>query len=110
MVKSLPIIPKDLSWQVGRGLQVYLEIDPLCGLGDNYVLSHDLVVSLHCLNLFVLKDVHRVSCNKIWVDYVVLGLSRRLIVEWDKYISYLNQGNITLSTKPDKLVWAFNIR
>ena len=68
------------------------------------MLSHDLVVEIHCLNLFLLKDVHRESCNNIRVDSLVLRLWGRLAVEWDQYISYLNQGNITLSAKSDKLV------
>ena len=79
-------------------------------MGDNYVLSHDLVVEIHRLNLFLLKDVHRESCNNIWVDSLVLRLWGRLAVEWDQYISDLNQGNITLYVKSDKFFCAFNIK
>ena len=111
MVKSIPIISNDLSCQVGRGFQNFLGIDLICGLGDNYLLSHGLVLELHRKNLYVLKYVHWDSCNNIWVNSKVLGLSGRLSEEWDMYIYFLNQRNITLSinsaswfghTKPEK--------
>ena len=41
---------------------------------------------------------------------MVLGLAGMLAKEWDMYIYNLNQGNFTLSTKYDKMVWAFNAR
>ena len=110
LVKSLPIISNNLSWEVGRRFQIYLGIDPICGLGDKYPLSQNLVQEIHKKKNQVLKDIHLVSGNNIWQNAKVLGLVGCLAEEWDRYISNLYQGNISLSSNLDKLVWAFNAR
>ena len=83
---------------------IYLGIDPICGLEDKYLLSHDLVPELHRKNIQVLKDIHVDSRNNIWMDSKVLGLVGRLDEDWDLFISNLYQENITLSANSDKMV------
>ena len=79
-------------------------IDSICGMGDNSIISHDLVTELHRKNLFVLKDIQRDSGLKYWADTSELGLTRSFAEEWDRYISSPNHGNVTLTESTDKLV------
>ena len=43
----LPLIIKDLSWRVERGVQNFLGIYPICGLEGDFVLSRELNKELH---------------------------------------------------------------
>ena len=73
-------------------------------MGDNSIISHDLVTELHPKNLFVLKDIQRDSGLKYWADTSELGLTGSFAEEWDHYISSPNHGNVTLTESTDKLV------
>ena len=42
-------------------------------MGDNSIISHDLVTKLHGKNLFVLKDIQRDSSLKYWADTSKVG-------------------------------------
>ena len=110
MVKSFPIIENDLSWQVGRGIQIQLGINPICGLKGQATLSHELVAELHRNNSFVLKDVQKGPWGKYSADSKGLSLCGNLADEWEWFICSLNQGNIIYSDSAHKLVWDYNQR
>ena len=110
LIKSLPIISKNSSWQVGRGIQMFLGIDPICGLGETSLLSLELVKELHRRNLYVLKDIQQMTGSFKWVNSLAMGLTGRIAEEWDMYILAPNQGSVSLSEDPDKLVWVYNSR
>ena len=110
MVKSLPIITNDLSWQMGREIQIHLGLDRICGIGDDFKLSWELVMELHCKNILLLNQIHLVPNLNRWADSFILGLAGHFAEEWYLFISKLYHGNIMLNDKPDKLVWSVNAR
>ena len=84
--------------------------DPICGIGDDYQLSQELIMELHCKNFHVLKQIHLGLEINRWDNSSVLGLDGHYVEEWDVFISKLCQCNITFSDKPYKLVWSVNTR
>ena len=54
---SLPIIKEWLNWKVGRGIQIFVGIDPLIGLMGNYKLAAPLLHQLHSENIVKLKEI-----------------------------------------------------
>ena len=77
----LPIINNDLSWQVGRGIQIYLGIDPICSMECDYKFSRELVLELHCKNIFVLKQIHLGVENNRWAHSSIMALTGFLAEE-----------------------------
>lgn len=105
---SMPIILKDLSWKVGRGIQMFIGIDLICRIADISYLSCSLIRELHARNMFVLKDISYEGDSGKWASSVVLGLSDRSAKEWDRFILALKKGNVSLNDSPDELVWMYN--
>ena len=46
--------------------------------------------------------------NSNWAHSSLLGLSGELETDGDRYVFFLNQGNIMLGTNVDKLIWSYN--
>ena len=84
---------------------MFLGLDPICGAGDNSLLSTNLIHELHSHNLFVLKDIFAEDDLSKWDDAGSLGLIGRNATDWDMFISTLKQVNIFIFDSPDELVW-----
>lgn len=108
LLKSLPLLKKQLGWVVGRGIWAYVGIDPIMGLKEDYHLSLYLLRALQAKNIEVLAQVlsgNDSGASSRWLNSVDLGLIGRVASEWDGYILRLQTAGITVSKEPDCLVW-----
>lgn len=98
-----------LYWDPGWGVQIYIGLDPILGLGEIFSLSRNLVSGLHDKNIFVLSKFKKVTVDggmfAGWFSASELGLSTSLGAEWDCYALSLLSAGIVLSDRPDQLVW-----
>ena len=62
----MPFIVGDLRWLVGRGVQVFIGIDPIGCLSDNATLSKELVEHLHYIDIYFIKQMVKESSTIGW--------------------------------------------
>jgi hypothetical protein len=79
------------------------------GMGNNSILSEDLVVSLNQKNVHYLYQASRDICPgmicSIWLDSEDLGLVGDLATEWEKFRRALIGSGVHLLDRPDELKW-----
>lgn len=95
---------------MGRGSQVFFEIDPIVGLQHSFMLSRGLTTHLHHRNLVVLKQAYaaNVDLDPRWISSEDLCLHGDLAREWDIYIHHLYMAGVVLTKYSDQLVWSVN--
>ena len=62
----MPFIVGDLGWLVGRGVQVFIGIEPIVGLLDNATLSKELVEHLHYIDIYFIKQMVKEFSTICW--------------------------------------------
>jgi hypothetical protein len=82
----------------------------ILGLGDQSILSPSLCARLEALDCSSLAHVKvttgALSLLDDWLDSGSLSLEGSLAIEWSRYTSALKGSGISLSDKPDILLWA----
>lgn len=83
------MIQQSLAWDVGRGNLVYVGIDPISGIYDNYSLSPALFKFFHERQLMVIRQFFQMLPNaqQRWLSSKELCLEGDLAVDWDRYSS-----------------------
>ena len=90
MLKFLSITNQAISWLVGRGIQVFVGIDPVVELSNNFILSQELIIALHEKNVYILKQVYCAQkFGSSWLRSVDLQLSENVAEEWDFCVASL---------------------
>lgn len=110
LIKSLPFIQQLLCWTIGRGTSVYLGIDPISGLDDDFRFSDALLLALHACGILVLKQVWSSTAfsGGAWHTAEELHLQGALTVEWNTFVKNLSCAGIHLTLDEDVLSWIYN--
>ena len=108
--QTLPFIAGDLGWMVGRGVQVFIGIDPIVGMLSDASLSEGLVRNLQLRELFVIKRVAKETktLGLRWLTAQELHLSGDWALEWERYVTNIPMVGINLLDNSDCIVWCRN--
>ena len=95
---------------IGRGIQVYIGIDPIVSMTGDATLSMGLVRHLQDRNLFIINLVAKETrpSDNWWVSAWELHLSDGWELEWENYITNLTMVGINLLDSSDHIVWCRN--
>ena len=95
---------------IGRGIQVYIGIDPVVGMLGDATLPVGLVRHLQDRNLLVIKQVAKTigPSDNQWLYARELHLSDDWELEWENYITNLAMVGINLLDTSDHIVWCMN--
>lgn len=109
LLSTLLLILRDLYWQVGRGNNIFIGLDPIVGINE-WQLSHRLIAHLHQRNLIVLKQAQAFGedYEPDWISSDALGMIGEEAMEWEEYTSCLREASIELIGRSNKMVWSGN--
>jgi hypothetical protein len=111
LLRSLPIIMHWLCWKPGAGRLIALGRDAILNLGDNVMLSSELVQNLsdkHYTSLaHVSNNIDPTSLAAAWKTSFDLNLTGAQALEWTSFTAELNKAGIYLSEdQADCLLWS----
>jgi hypothetical protein len=106
---TLPIIIHWMAWKSGSGVSIQVGKDVIIGLGQEAILSRELITSLNQKHIFLLYQASRTwtgnATGTSWISSVELGLDEPLAEEWERYTQLLRDSGIALVEKQDELIW-----
>ena len=84
---TLQVFGPIITWEVGRGIQANIGMDPIVGLEVDYRLSRSLIFFIHMKNLVVVPQVWKVGSggHSRWVSAQDLQPVGSLGEEWSRY-------------------------
>ena len=104
----MPWIGKGILWKVGNGSDIRLGVDPVVGLGNSFILPHDLRLYLEYYGISTLDQVRNKTsfAADYWFTTEELDLCGEWKFLWEKYIRGLEYNRIRLNALNDSLLWS----
>ena len=107
---AFDIIGNNLLWKVGNGTNLRIGIDPWVGCKWRHHLPTLLLVKLHSVGIFFLKDIGCPGLTLLneqgWLSANFLGLfDFQDVLCWNGYLAILKASHVRLSNNADILVW-----
>lgn len=89
---------------------MYVGLDPIVGLGENFRLDSDMVRALHSRNVMVLQQACLSLMDGLtrWKLADDLKMDICYVDQWNNYIKLLRQTGITISHEEDIICWGLN--
>lgn len=107
---SIDIIKQGLAWKVWDGSQIRIGSDAWARTGNAHILPREMRQELMAMGIsqlaHILMEGQREWPNMQWWDFEHVGINRRWGREWMRFMGALEEANIWISTKEDKLIWA----
>ena len=98
-----------MAWQVGKGSDVIVGIDPIVGTSTGFYLPEDLRSYLQDLDICTLAQAHNTQSDAkgYWYTAEELNLGGYFINLWTDFTEGLNGAGIRMNDSEDELVWDF---
>jgi len=110
LISASPVVLHWLRWKPGTGTEIQLGRDKILGLENLSILSPSLRSQLALQGFFCLAQVNVLTnsafLRNCWSSSSDLQLPSPTAREWDSYTVALKAAGVSLTDRPDKLLWA----
>jgi len=104
------IIKASLAWRVGNRTEIRIGADPWAGSRNVPILPQDMKMELRKTGHTLLSHIHVVAreeaLHSCWKDFDTLGISDRWRADWARFIGGLEEANIKIIEREDRLILA----
>ena len=99
-----------MAWNVGKGTNILIGVDPIVGSNKGFSLPEDLRSYLQDLNIITLDQAQNTlhDAQNYWYTAEDLNLGGIYSVLWKDYIAGLNGAGVRLTKADDELVWGYS--
>jgi len=109
LVKSLDGVTHRLAWNPGTGHSIRIGEDEILGLGNNSLLSLELIITLQQRSIYYLYQARGSGRTGVvlaqWKSSEEMGIIGEEVSEWDHYYKTLVNSGILLTDRLYKLIW-----
>ena len=108
-IHILPWIGSNLAWQVGKGTEILVGVDPIAGTYSGFYLPEDLRSYLQDMDIVFLVQAHNSEPDALgyWYTAEDLNLGGHFYELWNDYTAGLISAGIRLVESDDELIWDY---